>query len=355
MSLLQLKRHGRKSAEDPVEESEVTEELEDGLIADAKTQATSAATTKAVTVLLWGALLAGPAALGVIGYSWMQGGDPVPVQAEQVVDQSGERAIAGEFAGRVATAWLTATREESSELAALVAEADAAPLQAEPLEVEQVSVAGIEPAGAGVWSVTVAATVTDSEGQAQRRYLQVPVMVAGDAVTALALPSVVAPPMVAAPPSSVYRHAVPSSSSINTTVAGFLSAYVAGSGDLSRYLTPDVEDINAVSPVPFTEVSVVGLRSTTSVDADATPADGDELRVLVVVTGTVSQDQSLTGTYALSLTARASRWEISAIDPAPASSITQTPGTEDSLPGQLSPTGEVPTATSGGTQSPDSP
>lgn len=359
MSLQLLRRRGRKNTDvdDAVEEvQEVAEEFEAPPISDAKTQATSAAGAKAATVLLWGALLAGPAALGVFGYSYMQGEGPVPVQTEQVVDRSGEQAVAGEFATRVVVAWLTATRGEATELAGLVEGADTAALQGDPLEADQVSVAGIESAGPGVWSVTVAATVTDSEGEPQRRYLQVPVMVSGDAVTALALPSVVSPPMIAAPPASAYRHAVPASSSINTTVSGFLSAYVAGSGDLSRYLTPGVEDIIAVTPAPFTEVQLVDLRAASSVDANGTPEDGEELQVLVVVTGTVSADHSLTGTYALSLTARAGRWEISSINPAPeVRDTSQTPGTEDSVPGEPSPTGEGSTPTSDDSPSTESP
>lgn len=281
-------------------------------------QATSTLATKAATVLLWSTLLLGPLGAG-LGL-WLVFFQPPPQQAVAAVtqtDDADERSAATEFAERVVVSWLSATRATPDELGALVA-SPPAQLSEQGFTVEDVSTAGVVSQGEGVWSVTVAATVTDERDERHRRYLQVPVMVAGESVAALTLPAVVSAPVVAQPPATTYRSQVPSSSALNQTVAGFLQAYVAGSGDLARYLTPGVE-IDPVTPAPFSGVEVAEMRSTAAVDdGSAVPADGEQAQVLVVASGTVVDDQTLTTTYALSLTARAGRWEVTSLDAAPA-------------------------------------
>jgi len=49
-----------------------------------------------------------------------------------------------------------------------------------------------------------------------------------------------------------------------------------------------------------------------------TPADGQRMRVLATAAAEVTDTQSANVTYALTLAARAGRWEITAIDPTPA-------------------------------------
>ena len=62
-------------------------------------------------------------------------------------------------------------------------------------------------------------------------------------------------------------------------------------------------------------MNVVELRS--DVVPSKTPADGDTVKVLATVSLLSPLEQQLTSTYTLTLTARASRWEVSALDLAP--------------------------------------
>jgi hypothetical protein len=80
------------------------------------------------------------------------------------VDDSNEQAMAGEFAQRVVLTWLAATREGPEDLLALVKDAQLAFLPEQPFTATDLTVARIEDAD-GVWSVTVAATVTDARDE----------------------------------------------------------------------------------------------------------------------------------------------------------------------------------------------
>jgi hypothetical protein len=71
----------------------------------------------------------------------------------------------------------------------------------------------------------------------------------------------------------------------------------------------------AVTPAPYVNVDVEELRS--DLTPTASPSDGDTLKVLATVSLLSPLDQQVTSTYTLTLTARASRWEVSAIDLAP--------------------------------------
>lgn len=308
----------RRRTADPVV-VDTTEQVDEHLappVADGSDQVTSTLATKAAAAFLWCLLLLGPLGFGLAILALSAPSTPPPAPVSTASQDADEQARAAEFAQRVVTAWLTATRTDAEELQALVENPAPVPLTAQAFTVEDVTTAGIVPAGQGVWSVTVAATVTDESDRRHRRYLQVPVMVAEGSVTALSLPAVVTGPVAAKPPTSTYRHQVPRTSPVTLSVSGFLVAYLTGSGDLTRYLTPGVE-ITAVTPAPFVEVEVVEVRSTTAPDSEV-PADGQQVRVLVTAAGTVAQEQTLTTTYALSLTSRAGRWEVSTLEAAPA-------------------------------------
>lgn len=339
-SILELRRRAAEQESVDGTDDQVDEQVMPP-VSSGHAQVTSTLATKAATVVLWCALLLGPLGAGLAGWALYQPSSPPPAPVSTVAEDPDERATASEFAHRVVTAWLTASRTAPEELEALVENPTPVPLTPQAFTVEDVSTAGIVPAGGGVWSVTVAATVTDESDERHRRYLQVPVMVVGDSVTALSLPAVISAPVVARPPASTYRHQATSTSPVSLSATGFLAAYLTGSGDLSRYLTPGVE-ITPVNPPPFVAVDVVEVRSTTSVDNSAAPDDGQRLQVLVVASGTVAQEQTLTTSYALSLTSRAGRWEVSTIEAAPAQANHQLePGQDSVMPpaqGGTSPT-----------------
>jgi len=330
-------RRRRPDRDVPVDE--VSEDLPP--IASAKEQVASNLGAKATTIALMGCLVAGPLGLAAGGLAIAQSsGSVAPVQTP-VPDQSNERAAAGEFAQRVVLAWLGSTRDHPEQLAALVSNAQTASFPSVAFKTSDPTVSSIRSIN-GVWAVTVAVTVTDSRPSAARRFFQVPVVISGATVTALTLPSPVAGPPVAAGTDLDYQVQVASTGPVASTVAQFLGAYLAGAGDVTRYVTPG-EQLPAIDPAPYTAVRVTDLRCDLNVDTAATPKDGTVLRLLVAADATATAKQTVSVSYALTLRSRAGRWEVAAIDPSPALA-TKSPGAA-SAPGQPTPTGSITTPT----------
>ncbi|WP_051027390.1 conjugal transfer protein [Cellulosimicrobium cellulans] len=312
----------RRSRQEPdVVDEQLDEELPPP-VATGVDQVVSTWSTRLATVGLFTCLALGPIGTAGAAYAILlnqQTSGPVAV-AEPVVDRSDERATVAEFAQRVVTVWLTSTQENPDALQALVKDAAVVTLSKVPFEVSDVDVAGIARDDAGTWSVQVAATVTDASEETARRYYQVPVRVddAG-ALSALTLPAPVAAPVVVGGSTGAYRTHLAMNSPVADTVTQFLSAYIAGTGDVSRYVTPG-STILPVTPPPYSTITLAELRSVAQLEETedgAAPADGETAQVLATASAVVSEEQVAAVTYALSLTARAGRWEITAIDPAP--------------------------------------
>lgn len=308
-------------------------------IASGWDQTTSHLTAKAITAGLVTCLVLGPvgALVGVVAVTRSTGAAPVASGAAK--DHANEEAIAGEFAQRVVLTWLTTTQDDPDALLALVKDSQVATVSQQAFTARDAAVARIEQVH-GTWSVTVAATVTDARGVTARRFFQVPVLLSKGSVSALTLPTPVSAPPVALNASADYRTQMDTSGSAGQTVSQFLGAYVAGSGDVSRYLTPGVT-LTAVDPAPYTSIQVEDLRGS-GADAEETaaaPKDGQRMRVLASATAVVTTKQTVSVVYALTLTARAERWEITAIDPAPAFTPPQTPDA-DPASGSASPSPE---------------
>lgn len=270
--------------------------------------------TATIRVGLVGCLVCGPVA--ALGLGWVAV-NPTQVSAIAVpkVREPADVAFAGEMASRVVVAWLGATREDSEGLFALTNQAELSALPEEGQRVASVRVASVSEEGS-VFSVVVGATVTAVKGDPQRRFFQVPVRVDGDMVAALSLPAPVTGPVIAASPKLGYREQLSSDELVSTTVEQFLGAYLTGVGDVSRYLTPQTT-IAPIAPSLFVQVVVDDITGDRALDPEVAPADGDSVRVLVTATGTVTETQSSTVSYALSLSARAGRWEVAAIDATP--------------------------------------
>ncbi|GAA4997767.1 conjugal transfer protein [Actinopolymorpha pittospori] len=301
-----------------VEEQNTNEDLREELppIADGAHQTTSALAAKAATVGLMACLVLGPVGAVAGGLALAQSARPAPVQAATVTDRSNDQAVAGEFAQRVVLTWLTTTQDQPAPVLALVKDAQISAMSQQAFTTADPTVARIVQTD-GTWSVTVAVTVTDARNQTARRFFQLPVQLTNGSVTALTLPTPVSPPTVVQGSTPTYCTQIGTSSPVGQTVAQFLTAYIAGSGDVSRYLTPGVA-LAALTPAPYMSVRLDDLRSTGDVDPAAAPEDDQRMRVLAVATASVTDKQSSSVAYALTLTARAGRWEITAIDPTPA-------------------------------------
>lgn len=301
---------------------------------------------QAATVLLWAGILCGPVA--VAGWMW-QLSNPAPVptvstSVDAVTAVAQQRAE--EFGVRAVTAWLTASRGQEDLVRALLPQASSVNLPEQGLKVADAMVASSRSVSAGVWSVTVAATITDNT-MVSRRFFEIPVKVDGQTVAAVALPGEVPSSLLAGvSPELDYEALLAANSPLYTTSTEFLSAFLAGQGDVARIISPG-SAIRAVTPAPYTSVKVTGIAA--HADVPASPADGDQLDVLVSVTASKDGGTAVALQYPLTLTVRASRWEVSAIRDVPLLSRKQpasaaTPAQPPAATATPSPTPTTPSA-----------
>lgn len=246
-----------------------------------------------------------------------------PVQT-QAAGLTAQQQAAGGYALGYLGSWLGATKEAPGDLGDYVDLATLRQLSAQPWEYRNLAVVAITPVEQSPFiNVIVAAnvkelTASDSSDSSSttwpRRYFQVAVSSGEDTLRVVGLPAQIAAPVEGKTASLVYTQTVSSSDPAAETVSAFLGAYLASSGDLSRFTSPGT-DFMAVTPAPYAMVSVDELRG--DVVPSKTPVDGDTVKVLATVSLLSPLEQQLTSTYTLTLTARASRWEVSAIDLAP--------------------------------------
>lgn len=280
--------------------------------------------TRAMSWGLMAALLSGPVAIGLYVFD---DGAPVVAQekAEVTHDSVARRSVASEQAAAWVQAWLTTPEDRAAELKTWWS----GPLDLPKVagQATDVRVVDAVPTAPGVWAVTVAASVTPAKGQpTTRRHYLVPVQVdggAGDASAAVkAIPAIVQAPATAKTPSSPYNVTLPSDSPVVQSTQAFMSAYLAGDGDVARYTTPG-SPLHAVSEAPlYEEAEVVSVRASERVDnvgSGQAPTDGQIVQALVDVTlvdpgpGEAST-RKRSASWPLTLTARDGRWEITAID-----------------------------------------
>lgn len=287
-----------------------------------------------ISVLMIAALICAPFSLFMAWQAVSR-----PVAAAPVISSEGlavEQQQAGAYAAGFVAEWLGAWKDHPGQLGDYVDVNTLRTLSEVPAEYRDLTVAQITPnEGSDIVTVVVSTSVKElapdpqKEGSAietwPRRYFQVPVVVTDAGMRPVGLPVPVAAPSSTGNVQLAYAKPLPSGEPAAQTVMAFLKAYAAGDGDLSVYVSPGSE-ISPITPAPYLAVESVDLRVDT--DAPKTPRDGAQLRVLATVTLTSQLDQTVTSTYALTLTARATRWEISSIDPAPAEIPRSTSATE---------------------------
>lgn len=271
--------------------------------------------TRGVTGLLWVALACGPIALA----AWAAGGrtGSVAVAAPAAVRddaQEAARAAAEEFAVRVVTVWLSAHRGQEELVGALLPQAGSLMLPKVGLDVSEAMVASSVPADDGVWTVTVAAQVSDSRMSA-RRFFALPVKVSGSTVVAVSLPGErPGPQVVAAGPALNYPEEVDLRAPLAAVASDFLAALIAGQGDVQRLVSPEA-DIRPVMPAPFTSVKVD--RVVAQHEVPESPRDGTRLEVMVTAVAQVDRQRQVVVQYPLTVTVRAGRWEVLTIRDVP--------------------------------------
>lgn len=198
------------------------------------------------------------------------------------------------------------------------------------------------------WAVTVVAPVDELVQGAWEPvgnwYVEVGIARTGDGLVAVSEPAIVPAPGEPndAPEPAGEGLGVPAEEDeeMATTVEGFLSALLAGDGDVSRYLAPDTV-ILPVTPAPFRDVTLGRWAVTDTGD--------DTVRVRLSAQATSPAGGPRTVSYELGLAERAGRWEVTSLSGAPtidpdesspapgASSSTSSPDAT-SAPGATSPT-----------------
>ncbi|MFF4427042.1 conjugal transfer protein [Streptomyces sp. NPDC001549] len=320
-------------------------------------QANSAAL---VRWLVWGLIALGPL-LGALAYLSVPATSAAlaPKTAPSVPAASGGQGAAG-FASLFVAAYLSAGHGDEAKLAAYYPPAGSLQLEGVSGQHrgEQLTVVRLRQTDTSVWSVTVAARVTGPKPSATPsaqpggapspaadpvRYFQVPVATApggggATAYTALALPAEVAAPERAKTPDMIYgamRPALPTDPRTQA-VTSFLTAYLTRAGaELDRYLAPGLR-LAAPVPAPYSGVAVdqIAVEGETGGEpVVSVPSDGTTLRLLVALRATGQDGVRLPLAYALTLKARAGRWEIASLDGAP---------TLASTPPASAPAGSVP-------------
>ncbi|QDO45835.1 conjugal transfer protein [Streptomyces sp. RLB3-17] len=263
------------------------------------------------------AIAAGPVALCVAVAS-----TPTTVQAATPPKPTAVRTAAatadpGGYAQLFVSVWLRSSADDATSAQARLAQSMApdvelpapAPVAGAQPKPESVTAVRSAQREGGTWSVTVAAQYADGSV----RYYAVPMAAnpAGASFTVTGAPGVVAGPARTEVPKSSYGVTVPEGD-LSSAVGEFLAAYLTGAGEVDRYLAPGVR-MSAVSPAPYTTVSVQQVSALEEAAAGQVPADGTKVRVLAQVEARDSGGRWPLA-YELTLKARSGRWEVAALE-----------------------------------------
>lgn len=305
------------------------------------------AAANAVTVVrraAWVLLLAGPA-LG----AWALLSQP-EVVVSRAVPERGAVAAAdtsasgpGGFAELFVHAYLEAGEGTEGSLEGFLPGAESVVVLAGPGSqvVEQVAAVRVRAVSDGYWAVTVAARVRlvksaavkpavqegadAGAGVAVLRYFRVPVRSGpAGALAAVSLPAEVGAPPAGKAPALGYGQGVePSQADAGVrTLGGFFSSYLAGEGELDRYMSPG-SALASVVPVPYASVALVRIAEYgtnapgAAFSEGAEIADGTRRRLLVDVAAVDPVGVERPLTYAVAMKARDGRWEVEAVEAAP--------------------------------------
>ncbi|MFI7114961.1 hypothetical protein [Amycolatopsis sp. NPDC049868] len=269
-------------------------------------------------VLGWCVIVASPLAV-IVGLMVLRPSAPAePPQSVQLLDASEPQG----WAEMYVRSWLSANREDSAGLETFypagMKSTRAVGTQI-PVDTSTLSVVSPRP---GAWSVIVAANILvqqpDGKHRARLACANASLVGSAEGYVAASLPAPVACPRTLAAVDLDYPETAELNGPIGQSVHGFLIAYLAGRGELNRYIAPGTS-IGAIVPPPYAEVQLLELRTHERFEPGqaARPLDGTDVHATARAWGYDALGQVTTIDYALTLVARADRWEVSRIDPAP--------------------------------------
>lgn len=286
-----------------------------------KSSAVNRVGTRLISVGIYGAIALG---LGLGGMSYLALEDinaraaqqkPVAATSLDMTDTSAQAQAVG-----YVQAWLSAT---GSDHAALDQYAQVTVNSQEPTEYRNLRQAGFTKNG-DLISVRVTGetkTVQEQEGGKRvevwtPRWWQVVLRVDGSGgISVVGLPTPISAPASASGNLNLGYSKPVNSTEASATVNEFLTAYLTGVGEVSRYTTPG-SSILPVTPAPYEQVSVQEIRSDVDLTDKTIRKNGAKAH-LSVVARTSSGKSAQTTTYFLTVKARDGRWEIESIDQIP--------------------------------------
>ncbi len=266
---------------------------------------------KATTAGIFACLACAPIALGVGVWN---AAHPATAVASQGVMTAGvdERGRVSAYGRDAVVAWLGAAQGQEAVVQEWFPTSTlqlpvSAPKLSDPMVVSADAVA------AHRWNVRVAVTVNGV-----REFLQVPVAYnpTTTAMGALTLPSPVPGLVRGRRLENPVSQNVPTTSDLGRTLTGFAQSFAAGQGDVTRYTSPN-SPVVAISPAPFSTVTITGLSSDVPIPLDRGPHEGGTAQILVTAQATGKQTGMQTVTWTLTVRVRAGRWEVATLDSVP--------------------------------------
>ncbi len=238
----------------------------------------------------------------------------------------GHAQLAGSFARDFVAAYLGATAGQHDQLSRYLGDDQQLTLPATGQLVIDPSVAYIardlSTGSLDIWAVTVsvrlaatnqgAAAATTSPSVTDRQYYRVAVSESGGLLRALSPPAVVQPPGQGADLALGYSMSCPTDSPVATVSSGFLTAFLTGTGDITRYVTPN-SAIAALNPAPFTGVDTLSVKS----DDSSCGRSSASARVQAMINPKGAAGAVPTLAYALTMIRNAGEWQVQTIDPVP--------------------------------------
>lgn len=255
---------------------------------------------------------------------------PRPVAQPVEDNDTAQEQQAGEYARGYVSAWLRATEDEHAELEQYVTVGRGEITETEPAEFTDTGVASMTTNDEGMSTVVVSAKVkaavkppedggeAPAEGEKSPEtwvpaWYQVNVYQDKDAFTPVGWPAPVSPPETIDAPPAEYQYQA--SSEVETTVNDFFRAYILNDGDVTRMTHPD-STIRQLGATPYSVVTI--NKTTTEEEHKEMPDEGTTVHALVNLSLGTGDKTTRAATYALTLETRGGRWEVKAIDPAPA-------------------------------------
>ncbi|WP_040832480.1 conjugal transfer protein [Nocardia jiangxiensis] len=162
-------------------------------------------------------------------------------------------------------------------------------------------------------SNTGTASNTSASAGSARQYYRVAVSVSAGRVRALTVPAAVEAPGRGSDLALANENSCSADTPFGQVVSGFLTAYLTGTGDLSRYTVPN-SGIAAPTPPPFVSVDTVMVAA----ESSGCGADGaTTARILATVNPKAADGVSPTLAYPLTMILSAGQWQVQRIDPLP--------------------------------------